>query len=84
MIGIYPVKNISIPFMVLPMTEVTGALYVKKRIDKDFPQHEFLVNDIAVHVEPKVTVSGFNKKLTPDKDSYLKAIYKRHCQPKLH
>jgi hypothetical protein len=83
-IGIYPVKNINIPFMVLPMTEETGALYIKKRLDKDLPQHEFLVNDIAVHIEPTITVSGFNKKLTPDKDSYLKAIYKRHCQPKLH
>jgi hypothetical protein len=69
--------------MLLPMTELIGALYIKKRIDKDFPQHEFIVNDITVHVEPKVTVCDFNKKLTPDKISYLKAIYQRHCQPKL-
>jgi hypothetical protein len=83
-IGIYTSNDVSIPFMIMPMTEVSGALYVKKRFDTDFPQHEFLVNDITVHVVPKVTISDYNKHLTPDKDSYLKAIYKRHCQPKLH
>jgi len=82
-IGFYTIKNHVIPFMVLPMTELTGALYLKKRMDKDFPHHEFLVNDITVHVEPKITVSGYNKKLTPDKASYLEAIYQLHCQPKL-
>ncbi len=82
-IGIYTINKKSIPFMVLPMTDLTGALYIKRRIDKDFPCHEFLVNGITVHVEPEVTVSGFNKKLTPDKASYLKAIYQSHCQPKL-
>lgn len=83
-IGLIAVDNASIPFLVLPMTGVSGALFVKKRIDTVFPQHEFLVNDITVHVVPKVTVSDFNKNLTPDKDSYLKAIYQRHCQPKLY
>jgi len=82
-IGIFTVNNNSIPFMVLPMTDLSGAIFVKKRIDTDFPQHEFLVNDITVHVVPKVTVSSYNKTLTPDKTSYLKAIYQRHCQPKL-
>jgi hypothetical protein len=60
-----------------------GALYIKKRIDKEFPRHEFTVNGVTVHVEPNVTVSDYNKKQTPDKASYLKAIYQRHCQPKL-
>jgi hypothetical protein len=83
MIGIYPVKNISFPFMILPMTELTGALYIKKRFDKDFPQHEFIVNGLTVRVEPKVTVYDYNKKMTPDNASYLKAIYQLHCQPKL-
>jgi hypothetical protein len=69
--------------MLFPMTDLTGAHYVKKRIDKDFPCHEFLVNGITVHVEPTVTVSDFNKKQTPDMASYMKAIYQRHCQPKL-
>jgi hypothetical protein len=82
-IGIYPVKNINIPFLVLPMTELTGALYIKKRIDKEFPCHEFLVDGITVHVEPRVTVFDYNKKQAPDKTSYLKAIYQRHYQPKL-
>jgi len=82
-IGFYKINNHGIPFMILPMTELTGALYVKKRMYKEFPQHEFLVNDITVHVEPKITVSGYNKKLTPDMASYLEAIYKLHCQPKL-
>jgi hypothetical protein len=83
-IGICSMNNTSIPFMVFPMTDVSGAIFVKKRLDTDFPQHEFLVNDITVHVVPKVTVCNFNKNLTPDKASYLKAIYRRHCQPKLH
>ena len=82
-IGIYTINDRSIPFILLPMTDLSGALFVKKRIDVDFPQHEFTVNGITVHVEPGVTVSGYNKKLTPDKSSYLKAIYQRYCQPKL-
>ncbi len=83
-IGVITVNNVSIPFMILPMTEITGALYIKKRFETDFPHHEFLVNGITVHVEPKVTVYGYNKKLTADKYSYLKALYQLHCQPKLH
>lgn len=82
-IGILTVNNISIPFMVLPMTDLIGALFIKKRIEKDFPPREFIVNDITVHVEPKVTVSDFNKKHTPDKTSCVKAIYQLHRQPKL-
>jgi hypothetical protein len=66
------------------MTDLTGALFVKKRLETDFPQHEFLVNDVTVHVVPTVTVCDFNKNQTPDKASYLKAIYRRHSQPKLH
>jgi hypothetical protein len=82
-IGVFPINKISIPLMVLPMTELIGALYIKKRIEKEFPSHEFIVNDVTIHVEPKVTVSEFNKKQTPDKSSYLKMMYKRHCQPVL-
>lgn len=84
LVGIYKVNTICIPLMVLPMTDITGALFVKKRIFKDFPCHEFLVNGITVHVEPEVTVCGYNKKTTPDKVSYLKMMYQLHCQPKLH
>jgi hypothetical protein len=82
-IGLHTMDGQNMPFMVLPMTDLSGALFVKKRLDKDFPQHEFLVNDITVHVVPKITVSDFNKNLTPDKDTFLRALYKRHCQPKL-
>ncbi len=82
-VGICTINNISIPLMVLPMTEMTGALFVKKRIYKDFPQHEFIVNGIVVHVDPVVTVSHFDRNLTTDKITYLKAIYQLHCQPKL-
>ncbi|NVN92162.1 MAG: hypothetical protein HXX11_16385 [Desulfuromonadales bacterium] len=81
--GIYTINNISIPFIVLPMTDVIGALFVKKRIEKDFPCHEFIVNGITVHIEPVITASNFNKRLTPDKNSYLKELYQLHCQPKL-
>jgi hypothetical protein len=82
-LGIFPERNIRIPFMILPMTEYTGALYLKKRIATALPQHEFIVNGLAVHIEPKITVSGYNNRQTPDKASYLKAIYQLHCQPKL-
>jgi hypothetical protein len=82
-VGIFTTNNFSIPFMILPMTDITGALYVKKRIEKNFPCHEFLVNDITVHIEPIVTASIFNKKLTPHRKSYLHAIYQLHCQPQL-
>lgn len=82
-IGVFPVKNTNIPFLLLPMTEINGALYVKRRIDKDLPCHEFLVDGVTVHVEPRITVTGYNKKQTPDKASYLKAIYQLHSQPKL-
>jgi hypothetical protein len=81
--GIYPVKNHIIPFIILQMTDITGALYVKKRIEMNFPCHEFLVDGISVHVEPVITTSNFNRNLTPDKNSYLKEIYRLHCQPQL-
>jgi molybdenum cofactor biosynthesis enzyme len=81
--GIYPVKNHIIPFVILPMTDITGVLYVKKRIEMNFPCHEFLLDGITVHVEPVITESAFNRNLTPDKNSYLKEIYQLHCQPKL-
>jgi hypothetical protein len=81
--GIYPVKNQCIPFIILPMTNLSGALFVKKRIEKEFPCHEFLVNDITVHVEPVLTMMEYNRNLTPDKNSYLKEIYRLYCQPKL-
>lgn len=83
-IGICTINNLNILLMVLPMTDMTGALYVKKRIDRDFPQHEFLADDITVHVEPVVTALSFNNKLTPDTTSYFKAIYQLYCQPKLN
>ena len=82
-VGIYPAKNYFIPFIILPMTDITGALFVKKRIEKDFPSHEFLVDGIAVHVEPVLTASIFDRNLTPDKNSCLKEICRLHCQPKL-
>jgi len=82
-VGILTVHNKSIPFLILPMTDLTGAHFTKKRIDTEFPTHEFIVDGITVHIEPKVTVSGHNKKLTPDKESYLKAMYQFHCEPKL-
>jgi len=82
-IGVYSVNNYSIPFVILPMTDSNGALFIKRRVDLLFPTNEFIINDIIVHIEPKVTVLGNNKKLTPDKNSFLKAIYKLHSQPKL-
>src|ERR1039457_336127 len=83
LIGICTINNLSILLMILPMTEITGALYIKKRIEKNFPCHEFLVDGIMVHVEPVITASSYNKKLTPDFSSYCKAIYQLYCQPKL-
>lgn len=56
---------------------------MKKRIDKEFPCHEFLVDDITVHIVPKVMVLSFSKKLTPDMDSYANALHQLYTQPKL-
>jgi hypothetical protein len=82
-LGIFPQRNVRIPFLILPMTEYIGALYLRKRIAGALKQHEFLVDDLTVYIEPKITVSGYNKRLTPDKASYLKEIYQLHCQTKL-
>lgn len=81
-IGVFSSGGIPIPFLLFPMTGETGAHFVKKRIDKDLPCHEFVVDGITVHVEPIVTVSCFNRKTTPDRASFLKALYQSHCQPK--
>jgi hypothetical protein len=81
--GVYPARNHCIPFIVLPMTNIAGALFVKKRIETEFPCHEFLVNGVTVHVDPVLTASDFDRNLTPDKNSYLKEIYRLHCQPRL-
>lgn len=83
-IGVFAYSGISIPFLLLPMTSSPGAHFVKKRIDKEMPCHEFSVDGITVHVEPKVTVSSFNKKTATDRASFLKAIYQHHNQPKLN
>ncbi len=81
--GICPVKNHIIPFIILPMTDLTGALFVKKRIETNFLCHEFLVDGITVHIEPAITASNFNRDQSSDKYSFLKAIYQLHCQPRL-
>lgn len=82
-IGVFAADGISLPIMIFPMTESTGAHFVKKRIDIDFPCHEFVVNGITVHVEPMVTVSGFNRKITADRTAFLELLYQNNCQPKL-
>jgi hypothetical protein len=82
-VGICTINNVNILLLVLPMTDITGALFVKKRIDKDIPQHEFLVDGITVHVDPVITALSYNNKLTPDTASYFKAIYQLYYQPKL-
>ena len=83
LLGISTVDDMSVPFLILPMADSSGVLFVKKRIDKEFPCHEFLVDDITVHIVPKVMVLSFNKKLTPDMDSYIHAMHKLYNQPKL-
>ncbi len=82
-VGLFAKGSIFIPFMILPMTDISGVLFVKKRIEKELPCHEFIVNGITVHVEPVVTVSSFDRNLTPDKGSYAKSIYLLHRQPRL-
>jgi hypothetical protein len=81
--GICPLKNHIMPFIILQMTDITGALHVRKRIETNFRFHQFIVDGITVHVEPAITATNFNRNVTPDKISYLKEIYQLHCQPKL-
>ena len=83
LLGISMIDDTSVPFLILPMADSSGVLFVKKRIDKEFPCHEFLVDDITVHIVPKVMVLSFSKKLTPDMDSYVKALHQLYTQPKL-
>ncbi len=81
-IGMYELDTTAVPLMILPMTELAGALYIEKRLRKDFISHKFIVNGIVVQVEPKISALSYTKKLAPDKDAYLKVIYEQHCQPK--
>jgi hypothetical protein len=83
LLGITTIDDANVPFLILPMTDSSGVLFVKKRIDKEFPCHEFLVDDITVHIVPKVMVLSFSKKLTPDMDSYANALHQLYTQPKL-
>jgi hypothetical protein len=80
-IGVCTIKKINILLVVLPMTDLTGALYVKKRIERDFPCHDFIVDGITVRIEPVVKASTYNKKLTPDAASFFETIYQHHCRP---
>jgi hypothetical protein len=79
-IGLYELHSTTIPLMILPMTELAGALYIQKRLKKDFNSHKFIINGITVQVDPKISALSYSKKLAPDKDSYLKVIYEQHRQ----
>ena len=79
-IGMYALNTTTIPLMILPMTELAGALYIQKRLKKDFVSHKFIINGIVVQVEPRISALSYAKKLAPDKESYLKVIYEQHCQ----
>jgi hypothetical protein len=83
LLGIITIDDSNVPFLILPMADSSGVLFVKKRIDKEFPCHEFIVDDITVHIVPKVLVSSFSKIRTPDMDSYVKALHHLYTKPKL-
>lgn len=82
LIGLYALNAAAIPLMILPMTELAGTFYIQKRLRKGFAEQQFLVNGIAVEVTPRLTSLGYSKKQTPDKESYLKALYEHHMQQK--
>jgi hypothetical protein len=82
LLGIITIDDSNVPFLILPMADSSGVLFVKKRIDKEFPCHEFIVDDITVHIVPKVLVSSFSKMRTPDMDSYVKALHHLYTKPK--
>ena len=79
-IGMYELNTTAVPLMILPMTELAGALYIQKRLRKDFINHKFIINGIVVQVDPKISALNYSKKLAPDKDSYLKVLYEQHFQ----
>lgn len=81
-IGVYADATTALPMMILPMTELAGALYIQKRLSKSICGHTFRINDILVQVTPIVSVLGYAKKLGPDRDSFLKAMLEQHCQQK--
>lgn len=82
LIGVYAAPATPLPFMILPMTEVSGAFYIQKRLYKSFLGHKFVINGIIVQVEPRITTLGYNKKLAADKDAFLALLYQHHCQQK--
>ncbi len=82
LIGVYAAPVPTLPFMILPMTEVSGAFYIQKRLYKSFLGHKFVINGIIVQVEPRITTLGYNKKLAADKDAFLALMYQHHCQQK--
>jgi len=81
-IGLYALNTTAIPLMILPMTELAGAFYIQKRLNKNIASHTFIINDISVQVSPRITALGYNKKLAHDKNAYLKVMYEQHCQQK--
>ncbi|GEM_PF-1055545 len=76
-IGVYAAPTTAFPMMILPMTELSGAFYIQKRLHKNFIKHKFMVNGIIVQVEPRITTLGYNKKLAPDKNAYLSLLYEQ-------
>lgn len=83
LIGLYPIDTTAIPLMILPMTELAGALYIQKRLSKGISSHKFMVNGIMVQVTPRITALGYTRKLAPDRDAYLRILYEQHCQQKI-
>lgn len=81
-IGMYSAPEAFLPLMILPMTEVSGAFYIQKRLYKQFVNHSFNVNGISVQVTPRITALGYSKKLAADMPSFLQAIYQHHQQQK--
>ena len=81
-IGVYAAPSNALPMMILPMTELSGAFYIQKRLHKQFITHEFTVNGISVQVTPRITALGYAKKLAPDTPSFMEVIYQHHLQQK--
>lgn len=69
-------------FIILPMTEEKGANIVKKRLDTNFTQLSFKLNNKSIKADIIISVTPFIQDKTPTYESYLDLIIKKHDQEK--
>lgn len=70
----------TIPFIILPMTQGSGANAVKRRLADLLDGYRFTLGDRSVELHVVVSACGFDRNRTPDAKSYLQELRTRHSQ----